>query len=474
MMPDKTNDSFRDTIATIDSKSGERNFIHPKKPKGKFYNYRSFVSWFLLAIFIIFPLIKVNGNQFLLFNVVERQFNIFGFPFFPQDFHIFAIGIGVSVVAIILFTVIFGRIFCGWMCPQTIFMEMVFRKIEYAIEGDRTKQIKLEKQAWNGEKIWKKGLKWSIFFLVSFFISNLFLAYVIGTDELIALMREGIMANLRTFIILLVFTGIFYFIFAWFREQVCIIVCPYGRLQGVLLDNNSINVAYDFVRGEGTSGRGQYRKSEDRVALGKGDCVNCKQCVLVCPTGIDIRNGTQLECINCTACIDACNSMMESVGFDKGLIRYATENDIEKGEKFKFNKRHIFYTAVLTILTGVLVSLIIFRGNVETIMLRLPGQTFTTDGEKVSNIYTYKVINKGVKTLEDISFKILSHKGNIKYIGAEHFDVGEKEQAEGTLFLEINKSELLSQKEKIKIGVYSGDTLIEEFSTNFPGPMIIK
>ncbi len=473
-MPNETNESFRDTIATIDSSSGDRNIIHPKKPKGKFYKYRTWVSWFLLAVFVVIPFIKVGGNQFLLFNVVDRQFNIFGFPFFPQDFHIFAIGIGVSVVAIILFTVIFGRIFCGWMCPQTIFMEMVFRKIEYAIEGDRTKQIKLERQSWNGEKIWKKGLKWSIFFLISFLISNLFLAYVIGTDALLDLIKEGIMANLKTFSILLVFTAVFYFIFAWFREQVCIIVCPYGRLQGVLLDNNSINVAYDFVRGEGIKGRGKYRKSEDREALGKGDCVNCKQCVLVCPTGIDIRNGTQLECINCTACIDACDSMMESVGFEKGLIKYASENDIENGEKFKFNKRHIFYTAVLTLLTGVLVALLIFRGNIETIMLRLPGQTYTTDGEKVSNVYTYKVINKGIKPLENISFKIISHTGTIKYIGAQNFDVPKEEQAEGTLFLIIDKADLNSHKEKIKIGVFSGDKLIEEFSTNFPGPMIIK
>jgi len=472
-MPDKTNESFRDTIATIDD-SGVRNFIHPKKPKGKFYNYRTWLSWFLLAILVIIPFIKVSGNQFLLFNVIDRQFNIFGFPFFPQDFHIFAIGIGLLVVFIILFTVIFGRIFCGWLCPQTIFMEMVFRKIEYAIEGDRTQQIKLEKQEWNAQKIWKKGLKWSIFFLISFIISNIFLAYTIGSDALFELVREGIMANLKTFIILLVFTAVFYFVFAWFREQACIIVCPYGRLQGVLLDDNSINVAYDFVRGENESGRGKYRKSEDRVAMGKGDCVDCKQCVLVCPTGIDIRNGTQLECINCTACIDACDSMMESVGFEKGLIRYASENNIEKGEKFKFNKRHIFYTFVLTILTGLMIGLLIFRGNVETIMLRLPGQTYTTDGKIVSNIYTYKVINKGMKPLEDITFKILSHPGTIKYIGAEHFDIAKQKQAEGTLFLEINKGDLTSHKERIKIGVYSGDKLIEEFSTNFPGPMIIK
>jgi cytochrome c oxidase accessory protein FixG len=472
-MSDQHNESFRDTIATIDD-SGVRNFIHPKKPKGKFYNYRTWLSWILLLIFFVSPFLKVNGNQFFLFNVGERQFNIFGYPFFPQDFHLFAIAIGIMVVFIILFTVIFGRIFCGWLCPQTIFMEMVFRKVEYAIEGDRAKQIKLDKQEWNAEKIRKKGLKWFIFFIISFIISNTFLAYVMGSDELIQHMKAGIGPHLKTFIILLVFTGVFYFVFAWFREQACIIVCPYGRLQGVLLDNKSINVAYDFIRGEGEKGRGKYRKSEDRAAMGNGDCVDCKQCVAVCPTGIDIRNGTQLECINCTACIDACDAMMDSVGFEKGLIRYASEDNIEKGEKFKFNARLGFYTFILTALTVLLVSLIIFRGSVETVILRLPGQMYTTDGEKVTNVYTYKIINKGTKTLKDMTFKILSHKGDIKYIGGEHFDVKEQERAEGTLFLNIDKSELHSRKEKIKIGVYEGDKLIEEVSTNFPGPMVIK
>ncbi len=472
-MTKQIDQSFRDTIGTIDSKSAKRNVIHPKKPVGKFYNYRTWLSWGLLAIFVLLPLLKVNGNQFLLFNVIDRQFIIFGYPFFPQDFHIFAIAIGISVVAIILFTVIFGRIYCGWLCPQTIFMEMVFRKIEYAIEGDRTQQIKLEKQAWNVEKIRKKGLKWFIFALVSFIITNIMLTYVIGTDTLIQYIKDGIEIHLKTFIILLVFTTIFYFIFAWFREQVCIIVCPYGRLQGVLLDNNSINVSYDFIRGEGSEGRGKYRKNTDRTTTGLGDCVDCKQCVLVCPTGIDIRNGTQLECINCTACIDACDAMMERVGFKKGLIGYKTENDIEKGEKFNFGKRHWFYIFVLTILSTLLVGLLIFRGNVETIILRLPGQMFATEGNQVKNIYTYKVINKSQVTLDDISFKVLSHKGSIQYIGNEHFNIKKQEQAEGTLFIYINKDLLKSRKDKIKIGVYSNEKLIEEVSTNFPGPMVI-
>jgi cytochrome c oxidase accessory protein FixG len=468
-MAEQGKENFRDSIGTIEE-SGKRHFIHPKKPKGKFYTYRTWLSWVLLGIFFILPFVKINGNQFFLFNVVERQFNIFGFPFFPQDFHIFAIGIGVSVVFIILFTVIFGRIFCGWLCPQTIFMEMVFRKIEYAIEGDRSKQIKLEKQAWNAEKIRKKGLKYFVFALVSFIITNTMFAYVIGTKTLIQYINDGVGAHLRTFIILLAFTAVFYFVFAWFREQACIIVCPYGRLQGVLLDNNSINVAYDFVRGEGEKGRGKYKKSEDRASTGKGDCVDCKQCVAVCPTGIDIRNGTQLECINCTACIDACDAMMDSVGFDRGLIRYTSENMIEKGEKFKFGVRHRFYTAVLVILLGLLVGLLVFRGDVETVILNTPGQKFHTEKTMVINHYDYKIINKGTKTLENVTFKVLSHESEIENT-AYDMDIPELERGVGALTIKIDKSKLSSYKETIKIGVYSNDKLIEKVNVKFPGPI---
>ncbi|MDO9261255.1 MAG: cytochrome c oxidase accessory protein CcoG, partial [Flavobacteriaceae bacterium] len=306
-------ESFRDSIATIDEK-GKRNFIFPKKPKGVFYKYRTYLAWVLILFMFASPFIKINGNQFLLFNILERKFNIFGFPFWPQDFHLLVISLLVSIVFIILFTVIFGRIFCGWLCPQTIFMEMVFRKIEYLIEGDRPQQIKLDKQAWNLEKFSKKAGKWTVFFIVSFIISNVFLAYLIGGDILLEHIKDGPVNHLSTFVYLLIFTAVFYFVFAWFREQACIIVCPYGRLQGVLLDNKSINVVYDYVRGESTSGRQKLRKNEDRKTAGYGDCIDCKQCVQVCPTGIDIRNGTQLECVNCTACIDACDDIMDKSG----------------------------------------------------------------------------------------------------------------------------------------------------------------
>jgi cytochrome c oxidase accessory protein FixG len=472
-MSDQINENFRDSIATIDS-TGHRNFIHPQKPKGRYYNWRTIVSWVLLAFLIIAPFVKVNGLQFMLFNVLERKFNIFGFPFFPQDFHLFALSIGLSVVFIILFTVVFGRIFCGWMCPQTIFMEMIFRKIEYLIEGDRHKQINLAKQEWNWEKIWKKGLKWAIFFLISFIISNVFLAYIIGSDELLSYIREGIGAHLKTFIILLVFTAVFYFVFAWFREQVCIIVCPYGRLQGVLLDNNSINVAYDFVRGEGTSGRAKFRKNQDRASEGIGDCIDCNQCVAVCPTGIDIRNGTQLECINCTACIDACDHVMDKMEMPRGLIRYASENNIEKGEEFRFTPRLWFYSFVLTALASLLIGLLILRGNVETVMLRVPGITYITEGDHIKNVFQYKIINKSTEELKNISFKVLSHDGIISDSNEQNSNVGVQKQVEGQLFVEIKKEDLKSSKERVKIGVYSGDKLMETIKVNFQGPMVIE
>ena len=463
---------FRDSIGTI-TEEGKRNFIYPKKPKGRYYNYRTLVSWALLAFFIAAPFIKVKGNQFLLFDVIDRKFNIFGFPFWPQDFYLLVISMLVSIVFIILFTVIFGRIFCGWICPQTIFLEMVFRKIEYLIDGDRSKQIKLSKQAWDTEKITKRALKWSVYFILSFLIANIFLSYLIGSDVVIKYILEGPSNHIATLINLLIFTAVFYFIFAWFREQVCIIVCPYGRLQGVLLDNKSINVAYDFVRGEGDNGRKPFRKNENREEIGNGDCIDCKQCVQVCPTGIDIRNGTQLECVNCTACIDACDSMMDKVGFDRGLIRYASEDEIEKKEKFKFNARLISYTAVLTILFGILVTMLFLRTDVEATVLRLPGQTFQSTATTVKNIYTITLINKTTKDINNIDIKLLSKKGNVIMVGGK-LSIKKQGLKDGTLFIEIKKSDLKSSKEKLKLGIFSNGKLIETTTTNFTGPLIIK
>jgi len=261
-------------------------------------------------------------------------------------------------------------------------------------------------------------------------------------------------------------------VFAWFREQVCVIACPYGRLQGVLLDAKSIVVAYDYKRGEKETGRSKFKKNEDRPKSGKGDCIDCFQCVHVCPTGIDIRNGTQLECVNCTACIDACDHMMEHVNLPKGLIRYASEDNIAKKEKFRFTPRLKGYTAVLVILIGVFLGMSFLRNDVEATVLRLPGQLYERkDNNMISNVYTFKLVNKTIDAIENVHFELLSHTGTIALVTHKNFVVPKQGLAEGTLFIEINASALSGDKDTVKIGVYANDNeLIETTTVAFLGP----
>ncbi|RAV29060.1 cytochrome c oxidase accessory protein CcoG [Sinomicrobium soli] len=463
-------ENFRDSIGTINAE-GKRAWVYPKKPSGRYYTWRKRVSYLLLIFLFAAPFVKINGNQFLLFNILDRRFHIFGFPFWPQDFYLFVLSMVVGIVFLALFTVAFGRIFCGWICPQTIFMEMVFRRIEYWIEGDRGAQMRLKKQEWNGEKIRKRLFKWGVFILVSFVIANIFLAYIIGSDVLLAYIKEGPGNHLGVFIPLLIFTGVFYFVFAWFREQVCIIACPYGRLQGVLLDEKSVVVAYDHKRGEGEKGRKKIRKNENRKALGYGDCIDCMQCVQVCPTGIDIRNGTQLECINCTACIDACDHIMERTGLPKGLIRYTNEENIETKAPFRLTLRMKGYAAVLFVLVGILTGLLLLRNEVEANLLRVPGQLYQREGENIiSNVYTYKTVNKTTAVMDSVTFKLLSHEGMVKLVPKTYFTIPGQGLSQGTLFIKLPVSELDGDKTRVRLGLYREGTLIETTAVSFQGP----
>ena len=371
------------------------------------------------------------------------------------------------MVFIILFTVVYGRVFCGWACPQTIFMEMIYRRIEWMIEGSPRDQKLLGQQPWNARKILKKMLKHGIFFIAAFIISNFFLAYIIGIEQLGEIVTDDPRNHLAGLAGMIVFSGVFYFVFAWFREQVCAMVCPYGRLQGVLLDRNSIVVAYDYRRGEP---RGTYFKGENRPAAGKGDCINCMQCVQVCPTGIDIRNGTQLECVNCTACIDACNSMMKVVDQPAGLIRYASERSIAEGSKIRFNGRAIAYSAVLVILLGVVIYALAARKAVEVTVLRAPGTLYQEQPDNcVSNLYHVKLINKTSSDMQ-ITLRMLSGTGEVRMVG-DRIPAKARSVSESVFFIYFDRSMILKDKIPVELGVYSGNELVRKVRSVFNGPV---
>ncbi|MBK9292708.1 MAG: cytochrome c oxidase accessory protein CcoG [Bacteroidetes bacterium] len=462
---DNQQETFRDRLGTV-GEGGKRVWIYPKRPKGKFYTKRWIVAIILLAFFFIAPWVKYQGEQFLLLNILQRKFILFGQIFWPQDFHLIVLGLITLIVFIILFTVVYGRLFCGWACPQTIFMEFVFRQIEYLIEGDAHKQKKLARQGWDFEKIWKKTTKHAVFYLIAFLISNTFLAYLIGSDRLVQLVADGPLPHLGTFIPLVIFSGVFYFVFAFFREQACIIVCPYGRLQGVLLDRNSMVVAYDYKRGEP---RAKHNPLEDRSVTGKGDCIDCKSCVTVCPTGIDIRNGTQLECVNCTACMDACDAIMDKVKLPRGLIRYASEKGIAEGHNKLINARSIAYTVVLLLLVSLMTSLFFFRSEVEATMLRVPGTMFQEYGpDKLSNVYKVQLVNKTRHDVE-ATLELENHSGEIILMGGP-LKVPGGSLIEANFLVVIPRDSLRMSSTPLVISVKHGDRLIDKNKVTFIGP----
>lgn len=451
--------TFRDRPSTF-GKDGKRVWLFPKLPKGKLYNIRRAIAWFLLAFFYIAPFIKIKGEQLIFLNFPERRFILFGNTFYPQDFHLLVLAIIALVVFIVLFTVIYGRIFCGWACPQTIFMEFLYRPIEHLIDGDPEQQQKLAEEETDIIKVLKRILKHGIYLCISFATILTFAVYVTGTAKLYEIMNNWPGERFGLLMVVLAFTGAHYFVFAWFREQVCTVVCPYGRLQGVMLDVNTILVAYDYKRGE-PRGKGENGR--------KGDCINCYNCVAVCPTGIDIRNGTQLECINCTACIDACNSVMKKVRKPAGLIRFASEKSISEGKKIKFNARVIAYSVVLVALLSVITYLFTVRGDVETTIIRAQGTMFQEYGaDKYSNLYNLQMVNK-TNAEVNIELKLLSPDGEIILMG-DSLNVAKGEVAQRNLLIVIRKDGLRSSNSHIEIGIFENGKQIDKISSSFVGP----
>lgn len=456
--------SFREHLSTIDE-DGKRKWIFPKRPKGSYYQKRTIVSWIYYIIFFSLPLITYQGKPLFLFNFIKGEYVIFGKIFWPQDFLIFGLIMLAGLLFIALFTMAFGRFFCGWICPQTVFMELLFRKIDYLVLGDGQAQKYLHKQPWTSTKIQKYSIRYILYLLISFLIANTFLAYIIGTEELWKIATEPISEHLGGFISIWIFTFIFFCVFAFLREQVCTNICPYGRLQGVLLDKNSIAVIYDYERGEP---RGKLTQDKNGQL---GDCIDCNQCVQVCPTGIDIRNGIQLECTNCTACIDACNFIMEKVGKPKGLIRYDSEANIAEKKKFKFTGRIQAYSVVLIGILVAIASLLITRKEVGVKLMRSSGLTYQERGtDSLTNLYTVKLENKTNDTLQ-ITFQLKDKNGAIEMVGNDHILLLPADRASSSFFIVLPKTELGDRKNEIDVEVWSNQRLLQTIETTFLAPI---
>lgn len=460
--------TFREQLGILE-KTGKRHWIYPKKTKGFYTTARKIFAFVLLSAFFVLPFIKVDGHRLFLLNIFDRKFIIFGKAFFPQDFFLLALLLVSFVVFVALFTVVYGRLFCGWACPQTIFMEMIFRQVEYWIEGDASAQRKLAESSWTKEKIFKKTLKHTIFLVISFVFINIFAAYLVGIERVKELYTSSFVENWVAWVFILLFTGIFYAVFAFIREIVCIVICPYGRMQGVLLDSNSIVVAYDFIRGEP---RGKIKKGDN---IPKGDCIDCKLCVHVCPTGIDIRNGTQLECINCTACIDACNEVMDKIRKPRGLIRYDSMNGIRTGKKFQITGRMIGYSVVLLVLLGVMTAALMLRKDVQINIMRTPGILYQEIGKNkdtVANLYNATLVNKTFRK-QKVYLKLAKGQvGKIQWVATnQELILQPQEVLKVTFFIQIPKKAVTTSTMKVHLNAFNEkEQLLYSTTTSFLAP----
>lgn len=469
---------FRAELASI-RPDGKRRWVFARKPHGKFTQLRTVVAVVLIAFLVVAPFVKIGGHQFVLLNIIDREFVFFGVPFWPNDFYIVAVLFLTGVITVVVFTATLGRFWCGWLCPQTIFMETVFRRIEWLIEGGPKEQARRRTGPWNWDRLWRTTLKIQVFFIVSFFIANIFLAYIVSSDELLKYVSHSPLEHLKLFGGLLFFTFVFFMVFYRFREQACLIACPYGRYMSALVDDNTIAVTYDFARGEQRAKWTRYDSEQRTSAISTdappsrsgiaGHCVDCHQCVTVCPTGIDIRNGIQLECVNCTACIDACDHVMEKVGLPTGLIRYSSQKAIETGVAKVFTRRIRAYIVVWLLMVGVAATLFAFRSELDVVILRQEGTTWVQTQDGLVNFYRLQIINK---SSSDLSYRltVVSPSGySLRQIGMPT-TVSQGQILKGRFMIIRDSTVVGRTDDKVSVSLTSNTNEVRTVVTSFVGP----
>ncbi|MEO8070413.1 MAG: cytochrome c oxidase accessory protein CcoG [Acidobacteriota bacterium] len=463
---DHDHETFRNELASV-APDGRRRWIYARQPSGRFYRARTILSWFLLVFLFAAPFVRVGGLPLILLNVIDRKFVLFGMFFWPQDFYQVVLIALAGLVTLAISTATVGRIWCGWLCPQTVFMEMLFRKIEYLIEGSAAQQLRRNRGPWTGDRLWRQGGKLAIFFALSFAIANTFLAYIIGADALWTIVTDPPRQHAAGLAAITIFSVVFFLVFARFREQACTLACPYGRVMSAITNRHTITVTYDIGRGEP---RARLQRGAVASARPAGDCVDCHQCVTVCPTGIDIRNGIQMECVNCAACVDACDDVMTRVGRPKGLIRLTSHDAVTGGRSYGLTASVKAYAAVWLVLVTVVATVLVRRAPLDVVVLRQPGTLYATlPGGGAANFYNVQVFNRS-RTPEAYEIVVTSPAGVSVTPLAVAARVGAHDLVEGRLLVSMPASALLGGGQPLTFELRAGGRVIERLESSFIGP----
>jgi cytochrome c oxidase accessory protein FixG len=430
-------------LPTLNS-DGSRRWIRPRLYPGPKWRARRVVAWALMATFVALPWLRIGGKPVVLLDVAGREFTLFGRTFLPTDGVLLMLLLLSIFVAIVLVTALVGRAWCGWACPQTVYMEFLYRPIERLFEGKRERQMELDRDGANFRRIAKNG----VFLVVSVLLGNAFLAYFVGTEALVHWVTRPPAEHPGAFLVMAAASALTFFDFAYFREQMCTVVCPYARLQSVLLDRRSLVVGYDVRRGE--------PRSKGKPKAGSGDCIDCRACVTACPTGIDIRQGLQLECIACTQCADACDSIMDRIKKPRGLIRYAAQRTLESGGASRvIRPRVVVYAAILGALLVALVATAGTREGAEVTVLRGIGAPFELQGGLAVNQIRVKVHNRADERRR-YRIELLDAPGARLIAPENPLDVAPHEQRSTSLFVMAEPSLLPRGRRAVRFRLSDG------------------
>ena len=418
-------ESPEDVLTTLRA-DGKRRWLYPVLSKGPFLNYRKAVGYVLVFLYIALPIIHIGGQPAMLLDFIHREFALFGFTFYPTDTYLLMLfGVGM-VLVVVAGTALLGRVWCGWGCPQTVYLEFVFRPIERLVEGKEHVRKRRDEGPLTWDKAWRKVVKYALFSFIAIVLAHTFVAYFVGWSNLSQWMMRPPSEHAGFFTMMAFTSGLILFDFAYFREQMCTITCPYARMQSVLLDRDSLIVSYDPNRGEPRARRSKKIMAQEVAGEipAQGDCIDCFACVRTCPTGIDIRDGLQMECIACTQCIDACDTIMDRIDKPRGLIRYTSENALEGTASRLLRPRTILYSVLITGVFTLLLLGVAGRSELDVNIGRAQGAPFMElpDGQ-IANRIRFRIRNQMADATSIVIAPVDSALLEMRFIGEHPFSL---------------------------------------------------